>query len=87
MIKNQTSQEDDSSKGKNETNVVTEDEKIANEENSNEENSNEEKDNLLQSEEIKDEEDQMLPAESIITTSGDAKILYIDGKGISCTWR
>ena len=27
-----------------------------------------------------DEEDQMLPAESIITTSGDAKILYIDGK-------
>lgn len=27
-----------------------------------------------------DDEDQMLPAESIITTSGDAKILYIDGK-------
>ncbi|MCR4636857.1 MAG: HAMP domain-containing histidine kinase [Butyrivibrio sp.] len=27
-----------------------------------------------------DEEDQVLPAESIITTSGDAKILYIDGK-------
>lgn len=88
--KNQTSQEDDSSKEKNETNVVIEDEKtsnekIANEEPSNEktaneENSNEEKNISFQSEEIKDEEDQMLPAESIITTSGDAKKLYIDGK-------
>lgn len=76
--------DDGNSEEKNETEVINE-----NEETTSKETTSKETDNLLESEEVKDkdtadtalsEEDQMLPAESITTTSDDAQKLYIDGK-------